>query len=351
MSRRTASVAVMAVVIAVVGVMLLTGCEVPSAIGSDQRPTPSLTELPEGPRTAVLADHDVHPVVKNPTPKLPVTVRSFDDVDVTVTDVSRIVTVDMYGTLTETVFALGLGDNVVGRDGSADFPSAANAALVTVGGHDLSAEAILDLDPTVVLTDTTIGPREVQHQLREAGIPVIFFDPTRTLDGIPQQIRDVAAALGIADAGEALVAQAESELAEAIAFSDGVAEAPRIAFLYLRGTAGVYLMGGPGSGADDIIRAVGGIDVGTDIGLERAFTPLTSEALVTAQPDVILVMSEGLVSVGGVDALLEMPGIAQTPAAASKRVIDMADTELLTFGSRSGQSVLALAKALYRPEE
>src|SRR5690625_725356 len=122
-----------------------------SACGtSNAQPPPSPTavaqEVAEGPRTAEIAEHDVNPIVEDPAPELPVTVRSFDGVDVTVTDVSRIVTVDMYGTLTETVFSLGLGDNVVGRDTSSDFPAAADVPIVTVGGHDLSAESILDLD-------------------------------------------------------------------------------------------------------------------------------------------------------------------------------------------------------------
>lgn len=323
-----------------------------SACGtSNAQPPPSPTavaqEVAEGPRTAEIAEHDVNPIVEDPAPELPVTVESFDGVDVTVTDVSRIVTVDMYGTLTETVFSLGLGDNVVGRDTSSDFPAAADVPIVTVGGHDLSAESILDLDPSVVLTDTTIGPREVQEQLRQAGIPVVYFDPERTLEGIPAFIMDVATTLGIPDAGTQLVERTEQELDAALELSTHVANPPRIAFLYMRGAAGVYLLGGPGSGADDLISAVGGIDVGTEIGLERPFTQMTSEAMISASPDVILVMSDGLESVGGIEQMLQMPGIAQTPAAAGRRIIDMADTELLTFGARSGQTVRALAEALY----
>src|SRR5690625_5710152 len=75
---------------------------------------------------------------------------------------------------------------------------------------------------------------------------------------------------------------------------------------------------------------------------------MTSEAMISASPDVILVMSDGLESVGGIEQMLQMPGIAQTPAAAGRRIIDMADTELLTFGARSGQTVRALAEALDR---
>src|SRR5690625_6618938 len=109
-----------------------------SACGtSNAQPPPSPTavaqEVAEGPRTAEIAEHDVNPIVEDPAPELLVTVRSFDGVDVTVTDVSRIVTVYMYGTLTETVFSLCLGDNGVGRDSSFYFPSVAAFSIVSVG--------------------------------------------------------------------------------------------------------------------------------------------------------------------------------------------------------------------------
>ena len=149
--------------------------------------------------------------------------------------------------------------------------------------------------------------------------------------------------------GELLVARFEDELAAARDLvPEGDAPPLRIAFLYLRGTAGVYLLAGPGSGADDLIAAVGGVDVGTDIGLTRPFTPLTSEALIEAAPDVLLLMSGGLESVGGVDSLIErVAGIAQTPAGQRRRILDVEDTVLLTFGPRSGGTVAALAETLY----
>jgi len=325
--------------------LLLAGCGGVATSAGDNGETSSALAL-SGPASARLADEDVHPVVTDPSPSLPVTVRSFDGADVRVSSVDRIVAVDLYGTLGEIVFSLGLGDRVVGRDPSTGFPSAVHVPVVTSGGHDLNAEAILDLDPTVVLTDTSIGPPEVQQQLREAGIPVVFFDPARTLAGVPSHIRAVAAALGVRDAGEKLVSGVDGEIRLARALAPH-GTPPRLTFLYVRGSAGVYLMSGPGSGADAMIEAVGAVDVGTDIGLDKPFVPITSEGLLNARPDVILVLSEGLASVGGVDGLLRIPGMAQTPAGRSRRVVDVADTDLLSFGPRVGRTITALAKVLY----
>ena len=97
----------------------------------------------------------------------------------------------------------------------------------------------------------------------------------------------------------------------------------------------MYLIAGPGSGADSMIDAAGGIDAGTAMGLDRPFTPITSEALVEAAPDVFLLTTTGLESVGGIDGLLEIPGIAQTPAGRDRRIVTVEDGLLYSFGSRT----------------
>lgn len=305
------------------------------------------TGSPTGPRTIAPLDDPVQPLTPAPSPQLPVTVPSFDGVDVTITDASRILPVDLYGTFSEIVFSLGLGDRVVGRDTATGFEEAAHLPAVSGSGHDLNVESILALDPTVVITDTSIGPAEVFVQLRAAGIPVVFLDPARTLEGIDDHIRAVAGALGVPEAGEALVERTDAQIAAARATAPAEG-GPRVAFLYVRGTAGVYLMGGPGSGADALIEAVGAVDAGTAIGLDRSFVPITSEGMINAAPDVILVMNAGLKSVGGVDALFAMPGIGQTPAAELRRVVDAPDTELLSFGPSTAATIANLAEALYR---
>lgn len=303
-------------------------------------------ELLDSPATAVVTDEDVHPVADQPAASLPVTVESCDGATVEVTDTSRILAIDLYGTLGEIVFSLGMGDSVVGRDTSTGFPAAEDLPVVTPGAHDLSAEAILNLNPSVVLTDATIGPTEVQLQLRDAGIPVIFFDDTRSLETIPTHIRAVAGALGVPEAGEMLV---ERTLAEITGALDGVVpttEPPQVAFLYLRGGM-VQLLGGRGSGADSLVAAIGGLDVGTELGLDRPFTQITSETMISAQPDVLLLMSAGLESIGGPSGLEHIPGLAQTEAVAAGRVVDIEDTVLLSFGPRTGRVITALAHAIY----
>lgn len=277
-----------------------------------------------------------------PSPSLPVTVTSTDGRTVEVTDVSRIVAVNLSGTLAEIVFSLGLGDNVVGRDIATSFEQAEDVPVVTKA-HDLTAEGVLALDPTVVLADKSIGPPEALSQLRAAGVPVVLVPEAWSLQEVYPRIAAVAAALGVPDAGRALVERTREQIESAVDAMPVREQPLRIAFLYLRGQAGVYLMGGRGSGADSMIEAIGAVDAGSDIGLEN-FRPLTSEGLILAAPDVLVLMDGGLQSVGGPDGLLEVAGVAQTPAGQARRFVAMDDGALLSFGPRTGAVVAELAR-------
>lgn len=328
------------VVAAIATVALVAGCA-----SGESTDTASTDAAATGARTAVLAELDPRPVATDPQPALPVTVRSFDGADVTVTDVSRIVVADRSGTLASTVASLGLGDNIVGRS-TAIYPAGESIPNVTPGGHGLNAEAILALTPTVVLTDTSIGPLAVQQQLRDAGVPVVFVDPERDLDSVVGDIEFVAEVLGVPEAGTALAARTADEIDQARASVPEDHPEQTVAFLYLRGSA-IKMLGGPGSGADALVEAIGGVDAGTLVGLEQQFVPITSEAMIAAAPDTILIMTNSLESVGGPEGLAELPGVAQTPAGRNNSIIDMDDTALLSFGPDTGLVLDALVEAFY----
>ena len=118
----------------------------------------------------------------------------------------------------------------------------------------------------------------------------------------------------------------------------------------MRGQSGVYYMFGEGSGADSLIDAIGGYDVAEEIGW-NGMKPVTDEGIVAAQPDLVLMMTEGLESAGGVDGLLErLPALAETPAGQHRRFVDMDDSQILGFGPITADVLNALAVATYAPE-
>ncbi|MGV9658966.1 heme/hemin ABC transporter substrate-binding protein [Streptomyces koyangensis] len=285
-----------------------------------------------------------------PEPKLPAEAASADGHTVTVEDTSRVV--PLTGSLNEIVFTLGLGERVVARDITATFEQAADLPVVT-RAHDVSAESVLSLKPTVVLADTTTGPAEAISQIRDAGIPLVVLDPPKKLDDIGPRIEAVAGALGVAEAGKALVERTEQRIEKVRADVPDLpaADRPRVAFLYLRGSASVYLLGGRESGAGSLLEAAGALDAGKESGLRKDFTAITSEALAKAAPDAILVMAKGLKSVDGIEGLVKIPGVAETPAGMDRRVVSIDDGVLLNYGPRTDQVLADLVDQLYAGQD
>ncbi|MFD3315537.1 hemin ABC transporter substrate-binding protein [Streptomyces sp. NPDC058694] len=286
----------------------------------------------------------VEPLADTPTPQLPVTVRSSDGRKVTVRDAERIV--PLSGSLSEIVFTLGLGDRVVARDISATFAQAEKLPVVT-RNHDVSAESVLSLKPDLVLAETTTGPDEAMDQIRDAGVPVLVVDPAKGLEDVGPRINTVARVLGVPTAGKELTKRSEERIAAVRKDIPKETDKPRVAFLYLRGSASVYLIGGKDSGATSLLEAAGAVDGGAESGPEKDFTTITTEALAKAAPDAILVMSKGLESVGGIDGLVKIPGVAQTPAGMERRVVSIEDGVLLNYGPRTDEVLKSMVDQLY----
>jgi iron complex transport system substrate-binding protein len=227
---------------------------------------------------------------------------------------------------------------IVGRDISSTEDSLSHIPIVT-SGHQVLPEKVISLKPDLVIIDASTGPKAAIETIKAAGIRVVETPESWSLQDLPAKVRAVGRAIGAVDQAELLVQQLNQSLKVS-----AIKNAPRVAFLYLRGTSSIYLIGGPGSGADSLLDAIGAIDVGAQ-NLERPFNTLTAESLAALNPDVIVVMSKGLESVGGIQGLLKLPGVAQTNAGKNSAVIEVDDSLLLSFGPRTPSLVEALASA------
>ena len=236
----------------------------------------------------------------------------------------------------DVVELLGAGGQLVGQD---ETSSVSSDVPVVTTAHQIDVEQALSLQPTVVFVDELTGPPEAVDGLRASGAEVVEVPAVWTLTDVPPRVRVIADALDV----EASIA---NELSDRLApnASTVASSRARVAFLYLRGPSAVYLLGGANTGADALIDAAGATDVGAELGYD-GFVPLTAEAIVQADPDVLLVMTDGLESVGGIDGLVELPGIAQTEAGRERRVVEVDDRTLLSFGARTPALVQVLSEA------
>ncbi|MBU3718215.1 MAG: hemin ABC transporter substrate-binding protein, partial [Actinobacteria bacterium] len=149
--------------------------------------------------------------------------------------------------LTEAVFALGAGDLVVARDISSTIAEAEALPIVTTA-HDINVEALLAVRPTLILIDEDTGPETALDQIAATGVRIELVDNATTVDDIVPRLERVAEILGLQDRAARLSKAIDKNLAD-IRNDESLADV-RVAFLYVRGPAGVYLIGGPGSGPD-----------------------------------------------------------------------------------------------------
>ena len=313
--------------------------------GTDSASSPA-TPAAEVPAGAAMAEAraTTAPTAAAVRPVLPATVTDKDGRSVTVTDVSRIVPLN--GEITEIIFALDLGNRVVGVDTSATFPERAKA-LPSIGyQRTLSAEGILSLNPSVIIGNENAGPPAVIEQLRGTGVPVVILKYSPAVDDVPEKIRAVGAALGVPDQANSLALATKQEIDAARALAARATSRPKVAYLNVRG-GGTQQIWGSGTAGAAMIEASGAVDAGGAAGV-RGSRPFTAESLVTINPDIILVLSASLESVGGVDGLLQIPGIAQTSAGRNRRVVEFEDQYLLGMGPRTGAALTDLIKALHR---
>lgn len=245
--------------------------------------------------------------------------------------------------VTETLYALGVGERVVGADLSSQHPAAA-AALPKVGYYrQFSAEGVLSLAPDLVLASDGAGPAVALERVRGAGVVVQVLALADDLAGARANVRAIAAAVDRVEEGERLISALDATVAEAEALVGRTTTRPRALFVYARGP-GMVQVAGLGTPAAELMRLAGAVNA---VDAVREFKPISAEAVIAARPDFVVVPSRGLESVGGTAGLLALPGVLQTPAGAAGRVIAIDDLKLLGFGPRVGEALLELVRALH----
>ncbi len=245
------------------------------------------------------------------------------------------------GPVTEVVYALGAGEQVVGVDISSVHPEAA-LRLPNVGYYrQFSAEGVLGLRPTLVLASDQAGPAAAVEQLRGGSHRLEVIPVAEDLAAARHNVERIAAVLG-RDPTSVLAAM-DRDVAELETLRARVTTSPRVLFVYARGP-GRLLVGGRGTAAAEVLRLVGAVNAGEAL---EGMKPWSAEAVVAAAPDVIVLPSRGLDSIGGAAGLFALPGLAQTPAGHAQRVVSVDDLKLLGFGPRIGQGLKELLLGLH----
>lgn len=254
-------------------------------------------------------------------------------------DTNRVVVAG--GGLTATLYALGAGDRVVAVDTTSQWPPAVQDKPKIGYMRALSAEGVLSLSPTLLLTTSEAGPARVLRLIEAAGVPVRQIPAPRSATDVRKTIRRLAHLFGREARGAALIAQLDAALAAARAMVEQYPHHPRV--LFVLSASGQLLAAGRNTAAHAMIELAGGRNVADYSG----YKPLTPEAAVALAPDVIVTGDHVIAALGSRAALLLRPALALTPAGRHGRLVVMDSLRLLGFGPRLGETVAMLARRLH----
>ncbi len=249
--------------------------------------------------------------------------------------------VSLAPSVTETLFALGVGDQVVGVSAYCDYPPEVTK-LPRVGTFlTPSIETIIALHPDLVIGVPSPGNETPVKTLQSVGLHVVIVW-AETVEDTRQSVRAIAAAVGQVPAGEALLSRMDGRIAGLRRQLD---DAPPRTVLIVVGQKPLIGVGG-GTFQDELIRMARGINVAANAGL--AWPHLSLERVIAWAPEVVIDTSMG--SEEGPHILEFWNQFPSLPAVRDHRVYGFGSAELLRPGPRMPQALEAIARAIH-PEK
>lgn len=252
----------------------------------------------------------------------------------------------------EIIWALGAQEKVVGVDLSSTFPAEVKN-VQTVGYHRaLSAEGILSLHPTQILTsENNIGPPQVVEQFKQLNIPVkTFAAKNDSVEGTKALITEMGAFFHTEEKALELCKTLDAQIAAAAENVKQYTDKPRIAVIHFGRASNVYMVvgktGGEGGGAGKMIELAGGQMAIDSDKMQQMESP---EIIAQADPEIILVTDFGFDRTGGsTDEIKALPGVAASKAAKNNRIYRIEENQLMYFGPRTGQNIEKVATIIHQ---
>jgi len=253
---------------------------------------------------------------------------------------TRIVSVG--GAVTETLFALGLGDKLRAVDTTSTYPASA-LQLPKVGYlRQLSAEGVLSMEPDLILLSSEAGPAAAIEQLKASGIPLAQILVGRSADGLSSMITAVGEATGLSSEARLLAESVETQFD---ALATALPSGPKKSVLLILSAGNGPLLGaGANTAASAIIDLSGGALAFP--GME-GYKAISMEPVLAADPDWIIVPSHVCEALGGREGVAKLDIVSRTRAGTEGRVAIIDSHYLLGFGPRAPQAAADLATLLY----
>lgn len=262
------------------------------------------------------------------------------------------------GALTEIIYALGLEEHLMAVDTTSTYP-VMTKHLPSVGyARSLSLEGVLSMRPKLLLVTEDAGPPQVLRRISQAGIQVRVLKADHRYQGLRDRVKTVGHVMGAEYQAEQLIKDIDSrwqiyqkELSHLrpTKNNSSIHRQPTgkklKAMFILAHSPQQVMVAGDNTSAHAIMNY---------LNLENAFKtlqgykPLTPESIIAGEADIILLTDQGLQVHGGLNGVLRLPGVMQTPAAKHRQIYSREANHLLGFGPRLPSMLSSLAKEIYK---
>jgi iron complex transport system substrate-binding protein len=255
--------------------------------------------------------------------------------------------VSLAPSLTETLFALGLGERVVGVTRYCAHPPEV-AELQKVGGHlDPNFEAIVSLEPDLVVVIPSSS--ENRRRLESLGIKVLEVDQ-HDVQAVLESVEVVAEACGVPDRGANLRAEIDRRLAAIRSVVEHAARPRAVVVVGHQagdGTVRSVWAAGPDTFYDGVMQIAGGVNA-VDGGLAR-YPELSREGLASIDPDVVVDVIAGLENrnLDPEDVRAGWMRLTELRAVREQRISVLAGDQMVVPGPRLPEMVEAVARVLH----
>ncbi|OAN17696.1 hemin receptor [Photobacterium jeanii] len=228
--------------------------------------------------------------------------------------------------ITELINAMGAQNQVVAVDATSR--SMVSNDIPKLGYHRaLSAESLIALTPTRILGSEEMGPKTTLDMVKQAGIEIDIVNSGETVTDLLKRIDTISRITGKESEAVNLKQKVNQQVANIKANNQSVKQPIRVLFLSIH-EGRPATVGGNNTTADTVIRLAGAVNPAA--AQIESYKPISTEAMVEMQPDVIMLSSRTYNSIGQADGLLEkMPLLAATPAGAKKAVVVIDGTALI----------------------
>lgn len=250
--------------------------------------------------------------------------------------------------LTEYVFALGKGHNLVAVDLSSTYPDSAKL-LKTVGYHRaLSPESIIAMNPDLVIHSNDIGPETVLPQITKAGLNIKAFGGANTIDSAKLLLKELGKFFGVEKIADSIVTKMDAGIVKAADTlkSLNVTDSLKVMIIHfgLRNN-NYFVMSGRNGVGDKMIRLAGCTPA---LYNGKGAREMSAEAVAMANPDIIIATDFGYDRMGSMDKFISsVPGVSLTNAGKNKRIVRFEEHDLIYFGPRTGDNIIKLINLLH----